>query len=569
MWQTMPSSQEPPSKEALSLPPLHISAIPQSTLQRIDSFSDSVGSRSSRSTNNSASDKPPATSLRSSAAEASSKLPTIAGSPSVSSGQASAAGTAARTETPTKIPRRTGVAASPRMLDHDLQEFGVIPVEPEKQAIKKIERSRTSPLVSSSSAPNIASMTRTLQESEDRFADADADSSSLAPPPVPPRRSMYNRAPSVSSATGIPRSRSTSATLTASLSEHLASDQSTKHDASGSVNSSQARSKFVPQRPVEVRKDSASQETDSFKMPAAKDSRIATKPAVKSSLTSLSSARKSTVLAHTETTPTHRRQSSGGDPPSTAKSSRTLSGKLGIPTRIARSSTSPSLSLTAEQHSERSPSASSSRNATPISEEEYNADKEMSHYVQRQRTKKMAVGASEKELKELFEFPEAQEPSAAMAPKGKSCTVYAFDLIHVYLDVVAAQARYLSEYEREEICDYKQVHWFGKGAAKFNATRSRPDCNFGFDDERGDYIIVKHDHILYRYEVTGTLGKGSFGQVVECRDHATGGMVAIKIIRNKKRFHQQALIEIKVLENLRKWVNCLDAPLSWRLTFFA
>ena len=61
------------------------------------------------------------------------------------------------------------------------------------------------------------------------------------------------------------------------------------------------------------------------------------------------------------------------------------------------------------------------------------------------------------------------------------------------------------------------------------------------------------DHIHYRYEVHDVLGKGSFGQVLQCRDHATGQSVAVKIIRNKKRFHHQALVEVKVLENLNKW----------------
>ena len=79
--------------------------------------------------------------------------------------------------------------------------------------------------------------------------------------------------------------------------------------------------------------------------------------------------------------------------------------------------------------------------------------------------------------------------------------------------------------------------------------------NFGYDDERGDYHVVNHDHLAYRYEIIDTLGKGSFGQVLHCRDHCTGESVAIKIIRNKKRFHHQALVEIKILDNLRKWVS--------------
>ncbi|KAF1825941.1 kinase-like protein, partial [Dissoconium aciculare CBS 342.82] len=77
--------------------------------------------------------------------------------------------------------------------------------------------------------------------------------------------------------------------------------------------------------------------------------------------------------------------------------------------------------------------------------------------------------------------------------------------------------------------------------------------NYGYDDERGDYNIVLGDHLAYRYEVVDVLGKGSFGQVVRCVDHKAGGIVAVKIIRNKKRFHQQALVEVGILSRLRDW----------------
>lgn len=55
---------------------------------------------------------------------------------------------------------------------------------------------------------------------------------------------------------------------------------------------------------------------------------------------------------------------------------------------------------------------------------------------------------------------------------------------------------------------------------------------------------------MYRYEIFNILGKGSFGQVVRAYDYKTQQMVAIKVIRNKSRFHKQALVEVKVLRHL-------------------
>ncbi|WQF88970.1 Putative serine/threonine-protein kinase, active [Colletotrichum destructivum] len=112
----------------------------------------------------------------------------------------------------------------------------------------------------------------------------------------------------------------------------------------------------------------------------------------------------------------------------------------------------------------------------------------------------------------------------------------------------------LNIYERGEIVDYNDIYFCGtQNARKVIGDLQSDAPNFGYDDERGDYTIVPGDHLAYRYEIIDILGKGSFGQVVRCIDHKTGVLVAVKIIRNKKRFHQQALVEVNILQKLREW----------------
>lgn len=114
----------------------------------------------------------------------------------------------------------------------------------------------------------------------------------------------------------------------------------------------------------------------------------------------------------------------------------------------------------------------------------------------------------------------------------------------------------LNIFERGEIIDYNDIFFCGtQNAQKVVGDLKSDRPNFGYDDERGDYTIVIGDHLAYRYEIVDVLGKGSFGQVVRCIDHKTGVLVAVKIIRNKKRFHQQALVEVNILQKLREWVS--------------
>ncbi|PSN42817.1 Dual specificity tyrosine-phosphorylation-regulated kinase 2 [Blattella germanica] len=106
----------------------------------------------------------------------------------------------------------------------------------------------------------------------------------------------------------------------------------------------------------------------------------------------------------------------------------------------------------------------------------------------------------------------------------------------------------LTEYERIEVEEYPEIWYLGLDACKIHGDPQ----NGGFDDDNGSYNKVLHDHISYRYEILEVIGKGSFGQVIRALDHKTNQHIAIKIIRNKKRFHHQALIEVRILDHLRK-----------------
>lgn len=102
----------------------------------------------------------------------------------------------------------------------------------------------------------------------------------------------------------------------------------------------------------------------------------------------------------------------------------------------------------------------------------------------------------------------------------------------------------LTPYEHHEIYKYSEIYFIGANAKK----RSGPN---DYDNDNGSYIHIPHDHIAYRYEVLKIIGKGSFGQVVKAYDHKTREHVALKMVRNEKRFHRQAQEEIRILKHLR------------------
>ncbi|OMJ88929.1 hypothetical protein SteCoe_9036 [Stentor coeruleus] len=108
----------------------------------------------------------------------------------------------------------------------------------------------------------------------------------------------------------------------------------------------------------------------------------------------------------------------------------------------------------------------------------------------------------------------------------------------------------LTVYEQGEILKYAEIYYVGKIENKLKPNPEKE--NYGFDDKHADYLLSKNDHIAYRYEILNILGKGSFGQVCECYDHKNKEKVALKIIKNKSKFHQQATIEIRLLHEMRE-----------------
>lgn len=106
----------------------------------------------------------------------------------------------------------------------------------------------------------------------------------------------------------------------------------------------------------------------------------------------------------------------------------------------------------------------------------------------------------------------------------------------------------LTEYELREISQFEEVYFLGNITNKIKGTVNDP--NWGYDDAEYNYKITIGDHFNYRYEVLSTLGKGSFGQVCKCLDHKTSDIVALKIIKNKAKFHKQGAVEVKVLKHL-------------------
>jgi hypothetical protein len=140
-------------------------------------------------------------------------------------------------------------------------------------------------------------------------------------------------------------------------------------------------------------------------------------------------------------------------------------------------------------------------------------------------------------------------PTYPMKASGKFLFLFISTTKNYFSEILEALTYYgdkLTEFEKTEIFDYNEIYYLGLEAEKISANNVKD-----YDDENGSYMKMSKDHISYRFEIMETLGKGSFGLVLRCYDHKKKEAVALKIIRNKKRFQQQGLVEVNILTHLK------------------
>lgn len=129
-----------------------------------------------------------------------------------------------------------------------------------------------------------------------------------------------------------------------------------------------------------------------------------------------------------------------------------------------------------------------------------------------------------------------------------------FQLPYTHDEAISVVGHRLTAFELHEIKRFSEIYFTGTNCKKIQAEMSQTGPgyrNHRFDDENDNYIIVPHDHILYRYQIIGKIGEGTFCKMIKAYDHKRRRFVAIKMIRNNEYFNKLLETEISILEKLR------------------
>lgn len=75
---------------------------------------------------------------------------------------------------------------------------------------------------------------------------------------------------------------------------------------------------------------------------------------------------------------------------------------------------------------------------------------------------------------------------------------------------------------------------------------------FDVEGRRDRELIGAPTRSLRRYLILDVLGQGTFGQVVKCQNMKTHEIVAVKVVKNKPAYFQQSMMEVTILELVRR-----------------
>jgi dual specificity tyrosine-phosphorylation-regulated kinase 2/3/4 len=96
--------------------------------------------------------------------------------------------------------------------------------------------------------------------------------------------------------------------------------------------------------------------------------------------------------------------------------------------------------------------------------------------------------------------------------------------------------------EEQELFEYPDIYYL----------RTREVSDKSADPIKpGHFQFVTNEHIAFRFQMQKVLGKGAFGGVLQCVDHKYGQAVAIKLLRDHAKHHDQIMTERDFLNRLQ------------------
>ena len=101
----------------------------------------------------------------------------------------------------------------------------------------------------------------------------------------------------------------------------------------------------------------------------------------------------------------------------------------------------------------------------------------------------------------------------------------------------------LTKNELNEIRNVQEIYYI-RQKSPIESKEPLGDDNF--------FVFIRNDHIKFRYQMISELGRGAFGSVIKCYDHKDQKMVAVKMVKDRPKMHQQILIERDVLMMMKE-----------------